>query len=197
MPSGFTTLDGFWPIDGLTASTSVDSISIPADSSTLLDGSYTADTANMHISPEGASEVDNSWAYVPEEELIAALKQITGSTINQASDFTASTTLSSAIYVGETSQFDTNTTTDLNGYGKTFDDEAQLGATGYIVNSNGNNLYVLGGPGGSGSDENSAIDSFLQSLGMQEYGPIDINYGNSLYGSSNHDSHYLADHPQR
>ena len=68
-------------------------------SSALSDGSYVPSPTTggfMHISPEGGSEGNNTWAYVPEEELIQALKQITGSTINRLRiPYTASTTPSS------------------------------------------------------------------------------------------------------
>ena len=177
MPTGYTALDGLYTTTSNVSFTgSSASLTIPADSSHLTDSGYTADTANMHLSPEGGSETDNTWAVVTDKVLMSALEQITGA----ATIPYTGTDPSNGIYVGETSQFDTNTATDLGGYNKSFDNEAQLGANGYIVNSNAGNLYVVGGPSTSGgSNENDAVDAFLQSLGMQEYGPVDHYYGSN------------------
>ena len=169
MAAGYTALDGLWTVNAVTATNTTDTMTIIFNSTGLSDGSWVAGSSgSVHISPNAVTSVDNSSAYSIEAELISALKQITGAT---SIPFTG-TAVSSGIFVGEAAQFD-GSATDLVGFDKSFDNEKALGATGYIVNSNGNNLYLVGGgvAGGSLSSEQDAIDAFLQSLGMQEYGP--------------------------
>ncbi len=174
MATGYTALDGVWTVNKVTATATTDTVTIEANSVSLSDSSWVAGSSgSMHISPDVETTVDNSSSFNIEGELIAALKQITGATTIPMTG----KVVSSGIYVGQTPQFDTNTVTDPTGYAKSFDNEAELGQTGYIVNSIGSDLIVAGG-GIAG--EQDAIDAFLQSLGMQEYGPT-----NTFYTSSN------------
>ncbi len=172
MAAGYTALDGVWTVNGVTATNSTDTVTIEANSTGLSDGSWVAGSAgSMHISPYKETGTDNSANVSIESMFISTLQLITGATINPVTEFTGATTEASAMYVGETTQFDTSTA-----YGKNFDNEAALGVSGYIVNSNASNLYLVGAGDSTGSSEQDAIDAFLQSLGMQEYGPTNSDY---------------------
>ena len=171
LPAALSGLDGAWSVLAMTDTLSSDSITIgtqPYNQATL-NADFVAGEGSMHISPEAGANTDNGVAYSAEAQLISALEQITGAT-------TISLTgqaVSSGVFVGATSQFDGGAG-DTMGYDKTFDNETELGQTGYIVNTNGNYLYLVGGPNGTGSGEQDAIDAFLQNLGMQEYGPSNV-----------------------
>ena len=125
---------------------------------TLLTGWVAGSAGTLHVSNPG------------EVELITALKQITG-----AGSIPMTSLVTNGIDVGITSTFDTSTLTDPTGYNLSFDNETQLGSDGYIVRSvSGPHLEIVGGgPGG----ENDAVDAFLQSLGMQMYGPQNVYNG--------------------
>ena len=144
-------------------------LTVPIDSRTFNDSSWTSsDPGSVHVSPTFLNTTDNIYENVSIDEslLINSLEQITGAT---SIPVTGSSTQSSAVYVGQTSDFTPAP------YNAVFDNLTQLGQTGYIVNNvatsaGHNNLYIVGG-GGGGAGENDAIDAFLQSLGMQQYGP--------------------------
>ncbi len=143
MAAGFTALDGQWNVNAVTDNGATDSITIPTQpyNSSQLSGWSAGAAGSMHISPTYGSLANNLYAASPETELISALEQITGAT----SIPMTGKVVSSGVYVGETPQFDTNTVTDPTGYSKSFDNEAELGQTGYIVNSIGSDLIVAGG----------------------------------------------------
>ncbi len=167
MAAGYTALDGFWDIEAVADTGSSASITVPVNSVSLGDSSWVSGSSGaMHISPSAGANTDNTVPYSTEQILVSALEQITGAITIPITG----TAVSSGIFVGETPQFDGGSG-DLVGYNKKFDNETALGPTGYIVNSNGSNLYLVGGPNGTGSGEQDAIDAFLQSVGMQEYGP--------------------------
>ncbi len=187
MAAGFTALDGLWSVTAVTATNTTDTVTIAANpyTQTQLNAWVAGASGSMHISPYYDTTADNSSYFSIESALITNLDQIIGGTINFATDVTGATTEASAVYVGETSQFDSNTTTDPEGYNKVFDNETALGLTGYIINSNGNNLYIVGGGDVSGANEQNAIDAFLQSLGMQVYGPANTDYTSSNTTAAN------------
>ncbi len=174
MAAGFTLLDGFWSVTAVTDTASTDNITISTQpyGNTHLSTWSAGDMGSLHVSPGADAVADNYGEYDIEAEFYTALQQITGIT---SIPFTG-TTPANGVYVGQTPQFDTNTLTDTVGYDKSFDNESELGQTGYIVNGiatslGNNNLFIVGG-GAAG--EQDAIDAFLQSLGMEEYGPSNV-----------------------
>ncbi len=153
------------------------------DSFSLLDGIYTinkVDTGkyptffDVGESPSGLN--DSLWSStgkqgsfyftngMEENNLIPNLEAILGITSPTPTSIptTGLTTAAHGVYVGVASEYDTSTS-----YNKSFD-ENQLSQTSDLIRSDGTNLYLLGG-GVAG--ESDAIDSFLQGLGMQIYGP--------------------------
>ena len=150
--AGFTALNGLWDVDQAGTSGSP-IVTIPYGTSL---GAWTPGSAGaFHVSSPA------------EVELITALKQITG-----AGSIPMTSKVTNGIDVGITSQFDTSILTDPTGFNLSFDNETQLGSDGYIVRSvSGPHMEIVGGGLGG---ENDAIDAFLQSLGMQIYGPENV-----------------------
>ena len=155
-------------IDAISNGSPTLTVSINSNKSPFNDANWVpADGGSIHIpSYRDTSEGIYNPVY-PEVNFINSLMAITGAA---SIPITGSTTVN-GIFVGETSQFDSNTATDPFAYNKLFDNESELGQTGYIVDSNGGNLYLVGGPNGNGSGESDAMDAFLQNIGMEQYGP--------------------------
>jgi hypothetical protein len=174
MASGFTALDGLWYIYGVTSTGTSDSITIGTQpyGKSILSTWVANSSGSMHVSP---SLSNGDYNFIsPEFQFIQDLEAITGSTINPVTNITGGAadgvTVTNGIYVGTATQFDTSTI-----YDKTFDED-QLTGSGYVVRSDGANLYLLGALSGG---ENDAMDAFLQSLGMQVYGPSNTDYAST------------------
>ena len=171
-PNNTTETEVFMPSSGGPAGGSVVYLQDLPGNFAALDGKYTVQwsyggysvimanstTYGTYDSTHPGSAITNSTITALESDLHA----MTGSYLPTtgkplASPYTA------GLYVGLASDFDTTTP-----FNKQFDAESQLGGDGYIVRSDGTNLFLVGG-GSPG--EQYAIGAFLQGLGLEQYGP--------------------------
>ncbi len=155
----FAALNGIYAINKIATGNHPFTFDVAINSSTLGDSGWVANSQGSFYFPAGQ-----------EVNLIGDLEQIVGITspLPNSIPTTGLSTTAHGVYVGLASEYDTGAG-DLYGYNKTFD-ETNIGQTTSIVRSTGSNLYLLGG-GPSGEDD--AIETFLQGLGYQLYGPDD------------------------
>ena len=143
-------------------------LTVSINSSNFNDGHWVAgvDPGSIHIPSFTLTDAGLYDPVYPEVNFINSLMAITGV---PSIPITGLSTQLTGVFVGETSQFDSNTATDPTGYAKVFDNETELGPTGYIVNCNGCNLYLVGGPNGN-TDRAKPTDLLMDAFPAKSVG---------------------------
>ncbi len=119
MPAGYTALDGMWGTSAATPTGSA-SVTIPVNSVSLNDAGWISGSAgSVHVPPNSQALLPAK-AIAPSAYLVNYLKRLPRFLDSRDRQGVG-------VYVGETSQFDTNTITDPTGYDKSFGQRSRAG----------------------------------------------------------------------